>query len=407
MRWLLPGLVVLQGLTAQAQSSAAAPAAQGPWDQPWDQSVRLESTGDLAGAEAILVSTWGAKPDNFYVQLRLAYLALLARRGREAVARYERTRSFPEAEGDEDTTAGYAAALALRGWELEGKGKQRAARRWWRKALAVRPDQPDALAGLQMQRAPMLNPEVWGSLVGQSLGTGQYQAQAVFAQLPWRPTESLTLRLAWRQIRWRQVSPPSPWAFSEQAVANWTVNELYAGLGYQRSAVRVEGLAFGIAAAGSPTLSGVGVHAALGRQWGIAADAVALFQSGTWANQQARPLLFLSWGGLVPYAGVRITRDGPNLWASAVAGASLTYGSFLAYVDGHLGTERWAVDLASPSVLSIAPASRRGGGITVLWDISRMWRVGGQVTSDALADDGATGWFSSAALGLQLRVFSL
>jgi hypothetical protein len=48
-----------------------------------------------------------------------------------------------------------------------------------------------------------------------------------------------------------------------------------------------------------------------------------------------------------------------------------------------------------------------GGSLTVVWDLSPMFRLGGQFAGDALAADGATGWIWSAALGLQVRIFAL
>jgi hypothetical protein len=396
--------MLLQASLAQAQPAGFARISEGPWDQ----SVRLEIEGDLQGAERVLVSTWGAEPNNFYVQLRLAYLALLGRRGPEAVERYKRTRSFPEALDDEDTTRGYAAALALRGWQLEENGERQAARRWWKKSLAVWSDQPDAVAGLRIEQAPITEPEVWGAMVGYAFGTGRYQAPVIFAQVPWRPIEGLTLRLAGRHVRWQQVSPLSPWAFSQQSAARWTVNEIYGGAGYESAALKVEGLGFAITSAGSPTLSGAGLRLVLGRDVGLSTDAAAFFQAGTWSNQQVRPLVFLTLGGwLVPHAGLRITRTGHTVWTSGVAGAWLVHGPFLAFLQGHLGTEQWAADLASPSILSIAPTSRMGGRLTAFYDVSRMLRMGVHVASERLAAEGATGLFWSAALGLQLRIFSL
>jgi hypothetical protein len=401
---LLLGVLLFQANAVQALATEAGQATEGPWDQ----SVRLEREGDLQGAEATVVSTWGSEPDNFYVQLRLAYLALLGRRGPEAVARYEKARGFAEADGDDDATAGYAAALALNGWALAEQGQRREARRWWTKALAVAPGQPQALAGLRAQSAAVTEPEVWGALVGQSFGSGQYQASAIFAQVPWRPVDGLRLRLAGRHISWHQVSPTSPWSFSNQPATAWAVNEVYGGAAYENPAVMTEALAFAITTAGSPTLSGGGLRFIAGGDWGVSADGAALFRANAWANQQLRPLVFLAIGGwLVPYAGVRITRDGGKVWTSGTAGTSLSHGPFSVYLQGHLGTERWAADLTSPSVQSITPTSRKGGSLTVFWDVSHMFRLGGQWTSDVLAADGATGSFWSAALGLQVRMFTL
>ena len=129
-------------------------------EQPWDRSVRLEQAGDLGGAEAVLVEAWGKHPDNYYAQLRLAYLALVTKRANAALSRYRRARLFPEAKGDADAKAGYAAALALKGWKLTDAGQTEKARLYFKQALAVEPTQPEALTGLATTIPPVSEPEL-------------------------------------------------------------------------------------------------------------------------------------------------------------------------------------------------------------------------------------------------------
>jgi len=377
-------------------------------DEPWDRSVQLERDGDLRGAEAVLVAAWGKRPDNFYAQLRLAYLALIGKRANAAVARYKRARRFPEAEGDADALAGYAAALALKGWKLADAGRSSEAQDVWHKALAVQPDQPDALTGLETGLVPVTEPEVWGALAGQSFGSGRSQGLVAFAQIPWRFFDRLTLRVAGRHIDWRQESNLSPWAFPGQSSARWTVNEIYGGAGYDTPSATVEGLGFAVTSAAIPTLSGAGVRARVGRGWGASADVAALRSGGRWVNQQLRPVAFLVIGSrVVLNAGARLTREDGDLRASGVAGVSLLGGPLAVFVQGHLGAEHWAANLASPSVLSITPRTSSGTSLTVLWNATHALRVAGQAEAYALAADGATGTFWSVSLGLQLRVFSL
>jgi tetratricopeptide (TPR) repeat protein len=377
-------------------------------EQPWDQSVQLERAGDLRGAEAVLVAAWGRKPNNFYAQLRLAYLALITKRANAAVARYKRARRFPEAEGDADAAAGYAAALALKGWQLADAGRPSEARACWGKALAVKPDQPDALAGLQNVTALVTEPEVWGALVGESFGSGRYHGLAVFGQLPWRFFDRLTLRAAGRHIEWRQASAPSPWTFPGQSSANWTVNEIYGGAGYDTPSVTAEALGFAITSTGSSTIAGAGARLRMGRTWGAFADLAALRADGRWVNEQIRPVAFLVLDArFVLHAGARLTHEESGTWASGVAGASLLGGPLSVYLQGHFGTEHWAANLGSPSLLSITPRTRSGGTVTLLWDATRALRVAGQAEAYTLAADGATGVFWSVSLGLQLRIFSL
>jgi hypothetical protein len=377
-------------------------------DRPWERSVQLEKDGDLRGAEAVMVAAWGRKPNNFYAQLRLAYLALLTKRANAAVARYARARRFPEGEADADATAGYAAALALKGWQLAEAGRLHEARARWQAALAVKPDQPDALAGLDDTTVPITDPEAWGAMVGQSFGSGRYQGLAVFAQLPWRFIDRLTLRLAARHIEWRQVSSPSPWAFGSPPSASWTVNELYGGAGYDTPLVTAEALGFAITSASMSTITGIGMRLRVGYRWGASADIAALRSDGHFVNEQARPIAFLALHQhVVIHAGGKLTRDESAHWLSGVAGVSLRAGPFAAYLQGQLGTEHWAANLTSPSVLSILPRTRGGGSVTILWDATRMLRVAGQGEVYALETDGATGTFWAVALGLQCRIFSL
>jgi tetratricopeptide (TPR) repeat protein len=377
-------------------------------EQPWDQSVRLEKQGDLRGAEAILVAAWGKRPDNFYAQLRLAYLALVAKRANAAVARYARARQFPEAASDTDVDAGYAAALVLKGWRLADAGRTSEAQACWRQALAVQPDQVDAKAGLESLALPMTEPDLWGALVGQSLGSGRYQGTVLFAQVPWRFFDRLTLRAAARHIAWRQISAPTPWVPSGTTQASWSVNEIYGGAGYDTPLASAEALGFAVTSTGSSTLSGTGLRLRAGRTWGASADATALRTDGAWTNEQAQALAFVApEPHLALHAGARLTHEPGHNWPSALAGASLWAGPLALYLQGHVGTEYWSANLASPSILYIAPRTRAGGTVTLFWNATRVLRVAGQVEADTLVADGATGWFWAASLGLQLRIFSL
>jgi hypothetical protein len=377
-------------------------------DQPWERSVQLEKDGDLRGAEAVLVAAWGKKPDNFYAQLRLAYLALVGKRANAAVARYARARRFPEGAADADATAGYAAALALKGWQLADAGRVGEARATWQKALAVEPEQPDARAGIEKVHVRLTEPELWGAVVGQTFGVGQYQGLAVFGQIPWRLLDRLTLRAAGRYIAWREVTRPRAWAFSETSPARWTVGEIYGAVGYDTSALTAEALGFGIATAGSPTIAGAGLRLRVGRSAGASADLAVLRHAGRFANQQVRPVAFLVLAeDFVLHAGGRFTREDGGSWLSAVAGAAFVGNPFGVYLQGHHGTEHWAANLVSPALLSITPRTRSGGSLTVLWDATRLLRVAGQAEAYTLAADGATGAFWSVSLGLQLRIGSV
>ncbi|MBN2576839.1 MAG: hypothetical protein JXP73_19910 [Deltaproteobacteria bacterium] len=396
---LLTVLHIASVARAEATDLASAP------ERPWERSVRLERAGDLRAAEAVLVEAWGKHPDNYYAQLRLAYLALVTKRANAALARYKRARRFPEARDDADAKAGYAAALALKGWKLTRAGKTDRARVYFRRALAVEPKQPDALSGLAVANPPKSQPELWGALVGQSFGSALYQGLAVFAQLPWRFWDRLTVRLAGRHIEWRQTSTPPPWASPEHATG-WTVNEIYGGAGYDTPTLAAEGLAFALASSGSPALAGAGLKLRYGRQWGAFADLAALRSERRFVNLQLRPAAFLAVGDhVLLYAGARLTREQTGQWTSLATGGSLWLGAFAAHLQGHLGTEHWAANLASPSLLSIAPHTRGGASLTATYDVIPVVRLAGQAEACAIEAEGATGMFWSLSLGLQLRYF--
>jgi hypothetical protein len=401
---MYPGMAVL--LVAGLARAETAKVGSEP-ELPWDHSVELEQAGDLPGAEAVLVAAWGKKPDNYYAQLRLAYLALVRNRANAAVARYQRARRFPEAKGDADLTAGYAAALTLKGWQLADTGQASSARVYFRRALALAPAQPDAVAGLASTDLPATEPEVWGAVVGQSFGAGRYQGWAAFAQLPWRFFDGLTLRVAARHIGWQQATAVSPWAFPGQARASFSVNEFYGGAGYGTTLVMAEALGCVVTTTGSFALAGGGLRLRAGRRWGAFADLAALRAEGRFANAQIRPAAFLVVGThLTLYAGARYTREATGQWTSGALGGALRVGSLAAYLQGQLGTEHWAANLQSPSILSITPRTRQGANLAILYDITRAWRVAGQAEAYALAAEGATGIFWSVSLGLQLRIFS-
>jgi hypothetical protein len=250
-------------------------------------------------------------------------------------------------------------------------------------------------------------PELWGAVVGQSFGSARYQGLAVFAQLPWRFFNRLTVRLACRHIEWRQTSTPPPWASSKHR-ASWTVDEIYGGVGYDTPMMTAEALGFAITSMGSATLAGAGLKLRYGRTFGAFMDMAALRTQGRLVNLQIRSAAFVTAGNhVLVYAGARLTREAAGQWTSFATGASLWLGAFAAHLQGHLGTEHWAANLTSPSILSITPATRRGASLTAVYGLTRVVHLAGQVEACALESEGATGAFWSASLGLQLRFFSV
>jgi tetratricopeptide (TPR) repeat protein len=371
-----------------------------PRESAWDRSVALETKGDLAGAEQIMVQGWGEHPDNYWVRLRLAYLALLQQRYGEARSGYQSLRERSESEGDQDIVRGMASAIAGGGWVMTGQGSVTDARAAFREALALDPKNQSAALGLDKVSAlPIAEPEVWVGAVGQSSGPSQYQGWALYGHVPVRLSDVLVLRVAGRYI----FSQPSGGSGRGGGKASWSVNEQYLGLAYLGRRLGADLVAVRTDSSGAPAIWGGAGRLRLGSKWGFLTELSVLHAANVATNTQARPMLFAYLGThLGLQAGARLTFDDRGNAASASLGASVLLAPLAIYLQGHAGQERWAVGLAGPSVLSFNATTSYGGGVTLTWDVSRKVRLALQTEVERLRQ----GVYWNASGGVQIPIGS-
>ena len=370
----------------------------------WDRSVALQVAGDLPGAEAVMIRGWGRTPDNYWVLLRLAYLALLSERADEAAERYRSLRARPEAEDDPDVVRGHASALAARGWNLAKDGAITDARRRFRQALAIDPSNASASQGLsQVAPAPWLTPALWGGYFAQTLGATRYRGWALYGTLPAHIGDVLVVRLTGRYLAASPVSGRSPWAFGREASSSWALDEQYVSLLRERRILGGEVVGVRSHMTGRTILGGGG-RLRVGDAWGGMVEAAYLRARGLGTNLQLRPSLFywpLPMLGL--QAGARLTKDDRGNSASAAAGLSLLLGPVAIHLGGHLWAERWAFDFAGPSLASFESEASYGGNVTLRWSVEKSLQLAMQVEGERLRDAGALGEYWCASAGVQYR----
>jgi len=354
--------------------SAGAASAGGDEDAragAWDRSVSLQVGGDLAGAEAIMVRGWGSAPENYWVSLRLAYLALVQGRAEEAAARYQALRARPEAEDDPDVVRGHASAIAAVG-------------------------QGGAAA------APVASPEAWAGYFEQSLGTSRHRGWLLYGSLPVRVGDLFVARLAGRYLSAARASGRSPWGFGNQGPAPWTLDEQFLTFAREQTFLGGEVVGLRSGTTGRAAIWGGAGRLRVGSAWGGVLEAAYLWASGVATNLQARPALFYwPWPELGLQAGARLTKDERGSSASAGAGLSLLLRPLALHLRGHLGVERWAFDFAGPSLASFDTETSYGGSALVQWSAGKRLVLSVLGESERLRDAGALGSYWSISAGLQ------
>jgi hypothetical protein len=332
----------------------------------WDRSVAREVAGDLVEAERIMVEGWGASTDNYWVSLRLAYLALLQGRYHEAAQRYQALRSRPEAEFDADVVEGHRSATT---------------------------------AARAKQTLPVA-PELWGILTSNSLGMYQYRGWGAYLHVPVRLTERVVVRAAGRFIAASRTSARSPWAFSSRD-DSWTLNEEYLGVAWNSPSVGFEAGGARSATSDEAALLGGGAGLRAGRTWGGTLQASFLRKSGLASNWQLLPRAFV-WPSphLGLQAGGRATLDGRGNSLSGSLGLSTIWQPVALYLQAFLGRERWAFDFEGPSIMSFDSESTYGGTVTATWTAAANLRFALQGDGARLHEDSAWGSYWSLSLGI-------
>jgi len=372
-------VLVMMGLPMRVFAQTSQNESADRKDTAWSRSVAAEVAGDLAGAEDILSEAWGADGGNYFIQLRRAYLALLQGRFSQAEARYAALQASDEGAADPDVTAGLNAAR-------------------------TRTPLPGSPAVEASARA---TPEVWGALVGQSLGNTSYLGGAIFAHVPVRVTPELRLHVAGRYVDYQRQGGGSRWAFGQTGARQITLGDGFLGADYQRPWWGMDALGVYEKLSGTSTLAGGSLRGRVGQRYGIMMDGTVLLSAGSSANWQVVPLAFF-WPvpSLGLRAGARLTFDGRQS-TSAMAGASLFLGGHSLHVDGHLGKERAALNPGSFSLLSLSGDATLGGTLTLALRLGPTVRLLAQAQGERLTSDGADGSYWSAALGVDMAFGSL
>jgi hypothetical protein len=347
-------------------------------DTAWTRSVAAEVAGDIAGAEAILVDAWGDDGGNYFVQLRRAYLALLQGRFTQAEARYAALAATPEGADDPDVAAGLHAARTR--------------------------TMPPGISAIETPARA--TPEVWGGLVGQTLGNTSYLGGAVFAHLPVRITPELTLHVAGRYVGYGRQGGGSPWAFGQGGARRISLGDGFLGADYQRRWWGIGALGVYEKISGANALAGGSLRGRVGQRYGILMDGTLLSSAGASANWQLVPLAFF-WPvpDLGLRAGARLTIDGRQS-TSAMAGASLSLRGHSLHVDGHIGNERAALSSATFSLLNLSADATLGGTLTLVLRLNPTVRLLAQAQGEHLTNEGAEGSYWSVSLGVDMALGS-
>jgi hypothetical protein len=328
--------------------------------------VAREVAGDLSEAEQIMLRGWGPEPDNYWVGLRLAYLALLQGRYREAADRYAPLQSRPEAELDADVVKGHQSAIAAS----------------------------------QEKQKPALSPELWAISTSSSLGRFRYRGWGGYAGLPVRLDEHIVVRVAGRFLAISPTSPRSPWAFSSADKA-WILNEQYLGLAWNTERLGAEASVARSATTDEAAILGGAAGLRAGSAWGGLLQASYLRKSGVANNVQLWPRFFV-WPSehFGIHAGGRTTIDSRGTSISGTVGSSAVWTPFALDIRCFMGRERWAFEFDGPTILSFDSESTYGGALTAVWAATRNVRLALQTEGARLHQDSAWGNYWSISLGV-------
>ncbi len=383
---LCAGVANLAGAQAPPETPQA-----GPSPYAWSTSIALEQAGDLTQARSVMVASYGPRPTFYDPCVRLAWLNLLLRDAGEAIALYRRARQLEGALPEAGT--GLASALTLAGYQALDRGDLSTARRSWEEALALNSSAGDARHGLGLVGASSgITPEVWAAQIAASDSSST--AKVLYIQVPVRLSGSLAVRGAYRRVGSATAGLGTASFFGSQ-------NEVFFGVGLERGITATDAVAFQLSNV-LGTSRGAAIGWRLGGRRGALFTVSAIHRSDGW-NVQVAPLAF-AW--LTPSfsiaAGVRMTHDPLVSAASALADVTFRLGQVTLDLRGHAGTERWAFDLAGPTILSFLANASRGTTFTTSAQLSSNLALFAQGQYESTASSAATGWYGSAAVGMRL-----
>lgn len=371
----------------------------------WDRSVALEREGKLAEARTVMMRGWPTDGPSYDVAVRIAWLSLQLGDAELAIASYERARTKVGA--GPEATQGLASALTLRGWQRKQAGERAAADEDWQRALAIDPSQPDAHAGLEAAPESHFDPELWLAFVGSAAAGKTSYGGAATLLLPFRITDWLGLRLAYRHVEasdsvGQGASAPSGRAGGSGKRARFGQEELWAGLGAGPSWLWIEASGIFLARSGESPSGGEAAAVRLGETWGLRVEE-ALLTGPRGLSFQLVPTAYVwpvDWLGLG--AGARIGWDDLGTTGAGTFGLSVATEDVELHVHGTYGLARWPVDLLTASVLTLDEAVVGGGGLALFFGLGRGWSFGLSGEVDALESEaGDAGIYGSGALGLR------
>jgi hypothetical protein len=319
----------------------------------WEQSLALETQGDVARAKQVLIAAFGEYPTTYDVSVRLAWLSLLLHQTGEAVDRYRLSRtmmgSLPEA------TYGLSLALTARGYAALSRGAYGTSRIDLDEALALDSTNADARKAIGLLGGPRgIAVEAWAAAVSATKGSSR--AQVFYLSIPFRLDETRAVRVVVRQVA-APTGIGTTRAFSAQT-------ELYAGFERDIGIATIEAMGLAINATGGTSVGAL-LAGRVGGTLGLSGTASAISVTGG-VNVQAVPSVFW-WASphVALSVGARITDD-PNVRAVSPIAAMTIRGDRVALdLAGHSGTERWALSPAGPTILSFLDQTRYGGSATL------------------------------------------
>lgn len=374
-----------------AAPSAAVDAVAVASPYAWDISLALESASNVRGAWDVMVNTYGVRPGVYGACVRVAWLSLRLGEHENAIVLYRRAIALDESQPE--ARSGLALALTRRGYVALDRGEYAIARRAWEEALALEPNLQDAKRGLALvERSDAIAPEMW---FGRVSATQNASGTSVFfATVPVRLSSWLQLRGSFRNVG-------SPTSATGTVPLFGTQREFFGGVLVERGRVGTDVIGLRLVNDVNTTNGGA-VRVRAGGRIGASLLASAV-QTSSGSNMQLSPVGF-RWlrPSLRVSAGARLTSDSALTGVSALLGATWVHREAEVDVTMHAGTERWAFDMAGPTILSFLAQSSGGGKMTASVAFSSGATLSAQLQAEhILSPSLGSGWYRSMALGVR------
>jgi hypothetical protein len=345
----------------------------------------------VRGARAVMINHYGTRPAAYVPCVRLAWLNWQLGAVDESLALYRRAWTLDSTQ--QEAPSGLAMVLTRRGYLALDRGDYPTARRAWEEALVHEPLSQGAKEGLALVgRSDEIAPEVWFGHIAATQNTSS--ATVWYAALPVRVKPWLTLRGAYRSVGTPSSALNTTSFFGAQ-------HELFAGAQVERGNTATDVVGFRL----TNDLSASNGAAASVRIGGrVGATVMGSYaQTTSGSNIQLSPVAY-RWvrPSLRLSVGARVTTDSALTGVSGLLGASWHGRQADVDVRVHAGTERWALDMAGPTILSFLSQTSGGGTVTasVPFETGATISVQAQMERYASSTRG-NGWYSSIAVGIR------